>query len=58
MGLARAMAVQNLTCEVNLAPPNPRSLAFHHAQGFQEMAQQMTDGGLKRVSLLRKTVDA
>jgi predicted GNAT superfamily acetyltransferase len=52
------MAVQNLTCEVNLAPPNPRSLAFHHAQGFQEMAQQMTDGGLKRVSLLRKTVDA
>ncbi|MDA8627441.1 GNAT family N-acetyltransferase [Pseudomonadales bacterium] len=58
IGLARAMAVQNLTCEVNLAPPNPRSLAFHHAQGFQEMAQQMTDGGLKRVSLLRKTVDA
>jgi predicted GNAT superfamily acetyltransferase len=56
--LAQTMGIKNLTCEVNLAPPNPRSLAFHHRQGFQEMAQQMTDGGLKRVSLLRKTVDA
>ncbi|MGK0400745.1 MAG: putative GNAT superfamily acetyltransferase [Candidatus Azotimanducaceae bacterium] len=56
--LAQAMGIKNLTCEVNLAPPNPRSLAFHHAQGFQEMAQQMTDGGRKRVSLLRKAIDA
>jgi predicted GNAT superfamily acetyltransferase len=56
--LAQTMGIKNLTCEVNLAPPNPRSLAFHHRQGFQEMAQQMTDGGLKRVSLLRKSVDA
>ena len=56
--LARTMGIKNLTCEVNLAPPNPRSLAFHHGQGFEEMAQQMTDGGLKRVSLLRKVVHA
>ncbi len=56
--LAQAMGVKTLTCEVNLAPPNPRSLAFHHRQGFQEMGQQMTDGGLKRVSLLQKTVNA
>ena len=56
--LAQATGIKNLTCEVNVQPPNPRSLAFHHAQGFEEMSQQMTDGGLKRVSLLRKIVDA
>ena len=41
-----------LTCEVNLRPPNDRSLAFHHSVGFREVGQQETDGGKKTVSLL------
>ena len=41
-----------LSCEVNLRPPNPGSLAFHHALGFSEVGQQDTEGGAKRVSML------
>ena len=40
-----------LCCEVNLRPPNPGSLAFHHVLGFREVGQQTTDEGAKRVSL-------
>lgn len=40
-----------LCCEVNLRPPNPASLAFHHVIGFREVGQQETEGGAKRVSL-------
>jgi predicted GNAT superfamily acetyltransferase len=43
-----------LACEVNIRPPNLTSLAFHHSLGFAEVGQQDTDGGNKRVSLLRK----
>ena len=50
--IAKDQAVPWLTCEVNLEPPNPRSLAFHHRQGFEELGQQATEGGLKTVSLL------
>ncbi len=41
-----------LTCEVNLSPPNPGSVRFHAAYGFQEVGQQDTEGGSKTVSLL------
>ncbi|MGE3165501.1 MAG: GNAT family N-acetyltransferase [Planctomycetota bacterium] len=41
-----------VTCEVNLRPPNPTSLAFHHTLGFREVGQQETEGGRYRVSLL------
>ena len=40
-----------LCCEVNLRPPNPGSLAFHHVLGFREVEQQTTEDGSKRVSL-------
>ena len=50
--IAKDQAVPWLTCEVNLEPPNPRSLAFHHRQGFEELGQQATEGGLMTVSLL------
>ena len=43
-----------ITCEVNLLPPNPDSLAFHKRLGFEEVGQQDTEGGRKRVSLLAK----
>lgn len=41
-----------LTCEVNVRPPNPSSMAFHHAFGFTELARQETECGAKTVSLL------
>lgn len=47
-----------VTCEVNLHPPNPTSLAFHHALGFHEVGQQDTEGGTHRVSLLLAPVSA
>lgn len=59
-GLEHAMQgfAPSLTCEVNLAPANPGSLAFHGRLGFAEVGQQVTDGGAKRVSLMHKAVPA
>jgi predicted GNAT superfamily acetyltransferase len=39
-------------CEVNLDPPNPRSLTFHEQLGFQPVGEQVTEGGAKRVCLM------
>lgn len=41
-----------ITCEVNVEPPNPGSLAFHSELGFQIVDHQDTDGGRKRVALM------
>ncbi|MEO7348492.1 MAG: GNAT family N-acetyltransferase [Terrimesophilobacter sp.] len=41
-----------VTCEVNIEPPNPGSLAFHTRMGFSEIAQQ--DVGYARVALLAR----
>jgi len=49
-----AMHAPNLTCEVNLDPPNPGSLAFHERFGFVEVGRQRTDGGKKLVCLMSK----
>lgn len=43
-----------LTCEVNLRPPNPHSLAFHQRLGFEAVGEQDTEGGSKRVCLMAK----
>ena len=43
-----------ICAEVNVRPPNPRSLAFHARHGFQEIGQQDTEGGKKRVALLER----
>jgi predicted GNAT superfamily acetyltransferase len=53
--LAAAMAGQAdfMTCEVNIIPPNIPSTEMHRRLGFVEVGQQETDGGAKRVSLLR-----
>ena len=44
-----------LCCEVNLEPPNPGSLRFHHRIGFTEVGQQSFDTDYT-VSLLAKFV--
>ena len=41
-----------LTCEVNVIPPNPQSMAFHTQFGFSEVGRQHNDGGAKLVSML------
>lgn len=43
-----------LTCEVNVRPPNPGSMAFHRQMGFEPVGEQDTEGGEKRVCLLAK----
>jgi predicted GNAT superfamily acetyltransferase len=50
---ARAHA-PDLTCEVNLDPPNPGSLEFHERSGFLEVGRQHTGGGEKYVCLMSK----
>lgn len=47
-----------LTCEVNLRPANPVSLAFHRSLGFDSVGEQETGGGNKRVCLLAKPLPA
>jgi hypothetical protein len=46
----------SLTCEVNLRPANPGSLAFHRGLGFEPVGEQETGGGAKRVCLLAKSL--
>jgi predicted GNAT superfamily acetyltransferase len=43
-----------LTCEVNEVPPNPGSMAFHDRFGFRIIGRQETEGGTKRVALMRR----
>jgi len=44
----------DLTCEVNLDPPNPGSFVFHERAGFCEVGRQHTDSGAKLVCLMVK----
>lgn len=53
---ARERGASEVTCEVNVEPPNPESLAFHAALGFTEIAQQATKGGAVVVALLAAPV--
>ena len=46
-----------VTCEVNLEPPNPTSIAFHHAMGFVDVDTQATKGGSVVVQLMASRVD-
>lgn len=53
---AEADGRSEVACEVNLRPPNPRSLGFHGALGFQRVGEQETKGGQYRVALLTAKV--
>ncbi len=41
-----------VSCEVNIKPPNPKSIIFHQMHGFKEINQQYSDNGKKYVSLM------
>lgn len=41
-----------ITCEVNIKPPNPDSLAFHNMLGFKKVAEQVTENGKKSVAMM------
>lgn len=53
---ARAEGRDEVTCEVNIDPPNPGSMAFHDRLGFREVDRQATKGGSVRVALLAAAV--
>jgi hypothetical protein len=52
LGRLASGAYPRICAEVNLRPPNPRSLAFHQRTGFRAVGEQDTEGGAKRVVLL------
>jgi predicted GNAT superfamily acetyltransferase len=45
-----------ITCEVDILPPNPVSLRFHRAHGFEEVGSQWPYDGKKQVALMEKHV--
>jgi predicted GNAT superfamily acetyltransferase len=53
---ARAQGAPVIGCEVNLAPPNPVSDAFHAALGFAEVGRAALPGGEKTVRYLARDV--
>ena len=43
-----------LACEVNLLPPNPKSMQFHSMLGFRQVGTLESEHGAKQVALLVK----
>ena len=54
---AQAESVFMLCCEVNLNPPNPVSLAFHQARGFNHTTVLETQDG-RTVALMEKNFES
>ena len=52
---ASQLGLTEITCEVNLEPPNPESMAFHTRLGFAQVGEQATKGGAVQVALLART---
>ena len=53
---ARETGANDVTAEVNIAPADPSSMAFHERLGFRQLAEQDTRGGTVRVALLARSV--
>jgi uncharacterized protein len=53
---ARELGLGVVTCEVNVEPPNPQSLAFHDRLGFEPLGELVTKGGAVTVRLLQRPV--
>ena len=47
-------SVRVMTCEVNVEPPNERSMQFHTRLGFREVGTIASDDGSKKVAMLLK----
>ncbi len=56
IGLAIEQGRAEVTCEVNVDPPNPQSMAFHTRLGFSEVGRQTT--GYATVALLARLLEA
>jgi predicted GNAT superfamily acetyltransferase len=54
--LAADVGAAEVTCEVNLEPPNPDSQAFHARMGFVEVGRQWNYGDTVQVQLLARPV--
>jgi len=52
---AATLGLAEITCEVNLEPPNPDSLAFHTRLGFARIGEQVTYGGTGRVAMMARS---
>jgi uncharacterized protein len=50
---ARAIStgISRITCEINLRPPNPQSVAFHDRHGYVEVGTKETEDGTKTLSM-------
>jgi uncharacterized protein len=48
---ARREKIPLITCEINIVPPNQRSLAFHARHGFRETGIRLATDGRKQVSM-------
>lgn len=53
---AKKRGAESVTCEVNLDPPNPVSIAFHRRMGFGDVGTQDTKGGSVLVQLMAAPV--
>lgn len=53
---ARTAGAAEVTCEVNLDPPNPASQAFHRHLGFVEVGSQWTYDDTVEVQLLARRI--
>jgi uncharacterized protein len=55
--MAVSRSLEELTCEVNLEPPNPVSMRFHERRGFREVGRLDVPDG-RRVSLQARSVSS
>jgi hypothetical protein len=51
---ARQRGIRLLCCDVNLAPPNPESLAFHHRLGFTLLCEGTASNGFAIAFLVQR----
>lgn len=52
-----AGAVDVMTCEVNVRPPNDTSMRFHRQLGFEQVGTLESEDGAKAVALLARPIE-